>query len=156
MSPVRYRVVDGVDGADRKYGASEFLLLAAQLRRVPEHMRRTLTRRLRPIGQRAVDRARMNASWSKRIPAAISLRVSTTGRGAGLSLVVDHDVAPHARPYEGLLSRVFRHPLFGDRDLWFPQDARPFVWPAVLSTQQDIAAEVDAAIAETFAAADFD
>lgn len=156
MSPVRHRYVEAAPSPPgQQYTAAEFVLLAEQFRRVPEGMRRSLARRLRPVGERALATARRKAAWSTRIPSAIGLRLRFTGKGAGLSLVVDHKAAPHARPYEGLLSRVFRHPLFGNRDFWFSQDARPFVWPAVLDTQQEIASEVDEAIDEALGAAGF-
>jgi hypothetical protein len=155
VSPVRHRVVDVEPPATGEYKASEFILLAEQFKRVPDNMRRTLARRLRPIGERALAAARANASWSSRIPSAITLQVRFIGKAAGLALVVDHNAAPHARPYEGILSMQFRHPLFGDRDFWYEQTARPYVWPAVAATQQAVAVEVDAAIDDVLTAAGF-
>lgn len=156
MSPVRHRYVNEAKGATSDpYGATEFVLLAGAFARVPEELRARLAARLRPIGERAVDAARAKASWSSRIPGAIRLRVQFRGKNPGLLITVDHKAAPHARPFEGILSPVFRHPVFGDYDTWVAQSARPYVWPAVLETQQEIASEVDEAIDEALGAAGF-
>ena len=142
------------------YGADDFRRLANSLREVPDELRARLARRLRPVGDRTVADARARASWSSRIPGAISMRVAFKGKNPGLIITVDHVAAPHARPYEGLLARAghgntFRHPFFGDTDVWYAQPFRPFVWPAVLATNQDVARDVDAAVDEALAAAGF-
>lgn len=142
------------------YDAADFRKLADSLRDVPGNLRAALARKLRPIGERTVADAKARSSWSTRIPGAISLRVSFRDKNPGLVITVDHVAAPHARPFEGLLSRPaygsgFRHPLFGNTDVWVDQAFRRFVWPAVQATNQDVAREVDAAVDETLAAAGF-
>lgn len=154
MSPVRY-TSEAKNATSKPYAAAEFIAMADAFRKVPPELRRQLGNRLRPIGEKAVAAARSNASWSSRIPGAISMRVEFNGNNPGLVISVDHKAAPHARPFEGILSPSFRHPVFGDTDRWVSQDARPFVWPAVLATQQEIAPEVEAAIDATLAAAGF-
>jgi hypothetical protein len=53
----------------------------------------------------------------------------------GVSIVVSRARAPHARPYENLgLAGTVRHPVFGHRDRWVQQAARPSLFPAVRST----------------------
>lgn len=147
MSPVRFTY-------DRD--AKEFLALAESFRDVPDELRKHVTHRLQPVGQRTVEAVRRNASWSSRIPGAVRLRVAFRGKDPGLIISVDRHQAPHARPYEGFLASSFRHPVFGDTDTWVSQDARRFVWPGVLETQQEVADAVDEAIAAAFHAAGFD
>ena len=66
------------------------------------------------------DRAReLAASWSRQVPASISVEVS--GKVATISAD-----APPARPNELAL----RHPLFGDREHWYGPNDRPFLAPA--------------------------
>lgn len=144
MSPVRF-VSDST-----KYGAAEFRLVAQRMADVPDDVRRGLTRRLRVIGQRTVQVAAMKASWSSRIPASLRLRVSFKAKNPGLVISADADAAPHARPHEGLLSLTgtFRHPVFGNTDVWVSQPTRPFLWPSVLDTNDDVGRAADEAIDE--------
>ena len=137
------------------YGSSDFLLLADDFRDVPASMRAGVARRLRPIGESTVADARQRASWSSRIPGAISLRVQFTGKNPGLTITVDHTKAPHGRAFEGIVYDVFRHPLFGDRDHWYDQKARPYVWPAVQATQQEVADLAENVIDEVFSSLGF-
>lgn len=146
MSPVRF-------GYDRDAG--EFYALAESFRQIPDEFRKHVEYRLRPVGERTVEAVRRNASWSSRIPGAVRLKVAFRGKDPGLIITVDRHQAPHARPYEGFLAESFRHPVFGDTDTWVTQDARRFVWPAVLETQQDVADAVDEALAGAFHAAGF-
>jgi hypothetical protein len=53
---------------------------------------------------------------------------------------------PHARAYEGLLDDAFRHPLFG-WDVWFDQQARPYILPAIDAAYPRIRSEVNDALA---------
>lgn len=152
MSPVRYSTV---------YAAKDFARLEADLRDVPEHMRKALDRRLRPAGEKTVSAIRRHASWSSRIPGAVRLRVAFKAKDVGLIITVDHNAAPHARPFEGIVARAghgntFRHPVFGDTDTWVDQPFRRFVWPGVEETQQEVADAVDEAVAAAFHAAGWD
>ena len=103
-------------------------------------MRRELRVGFRRAGGRAAERAKANASWSRRIPGAITVRPLTGARSAGVFLRVNADKAPHARAYEGLSRRSargsFRHPVFG-RDVWVSQATRPYILPAVNETRAD-------------------
>lgn len=113
--------------------------LVGSLGDMPAEVRANLRKELRVVGQSALSKARSNASWSSRIPPAISVRVSTRGDKAGVYLRVDAARAPHARPYEGIGSRgaTFRHPVFGDRDAWVTQATRPYLVPAVQAVRDE-------------------
>jgi len=137
------------------YTGKDFVRLELDLRDVPTQLRKMLDRRLRSVGDVTVAAVRRHASWSSRIPGAVHLRVRFTGKDPGLLIYVDAAAAPHARPYEGLLKDSFRHPVFGDVDVWVSQDVRRFVWPGVQETQQQVADAVDEAIAAAFHAAGF-
>lgn len=151
MSPVRYFTT---------YDSKAFARLEADLREVPEHMRKALDRRLRPAGEQTVAAIRRHASWSSRIPGAVRLRVAFKAKDVGLIITVDQHAAPHARPFEGIATRTggdsFRHPVFGDTATWVDQKHRRFVWPGVEETQQQVADAVDEAIAAAFHAAGWD
>lgn len=133
-------------------GSLQMAKLAQDLYKMGPTGRRALTRRIREIGQPMAADARRRASWSKRIPGAISVRpVSYAASGrVGVALRVSAAAAPHARPYEGLgqgsggntayegwgmfggSGGSFRHPVFGHRDRkWAIQGTRPYAWPAV-------------------------
>lgn len=109
--------------------------LARDLYRMGPAARRQLRASFARIGQAAQSDARSRARWSRRIPAAIALRpITDMNRGrVGFELRVSARQAPHARAFEGITTRNdrFRHPVFGNRDVWVDQQARPFLWPAV-------------------------
>ena len=115
-------------------------VLVGELGVLPTEIRRELRTGFRAAGQRALETARDNASWSSRIPGAITMRVSTSGPSTGVALRVDAARAPHARPYEGLTRgerSTFRHPVFGT-SARVAQATRPFLRPAVQSVRDDV------------------
>lgn len=124
--------------------------LVADLGAMSPAMRAELRRGFRAAGAHALQRARANASWSSRIPGAISVRPLTGARTAGVFLRVDANRAPHARPYEGISqrggTRFFRHPVFGDEDTWVSQASRPYLAPAVQASGPEADAAVESAV----------
>jgi hypothetical protein len=99
--------------------------------RFPEDLRKGLRVGMKEIGQPLLADARRRASWSTRIPRALRLATSFTKKQAGLSIVANRKIAPHARAYEGITGTAeFRHPVFNDRQTWVTQSTRPFVVPA--------------------------
>jgi len=107
--------------------------LAADFGRMPADPRRTLRAEFQTIAAPVLNQARANASWPSRIPGATRISVKYGQRTAGVSIVVSARRAPHARPYENLGNPgTFRHPRWGHRGPgdWFPQAARPFLFPA--------------------------
>ncbi|MFB9378596.1 HK97 gp10 family phage protein [Kineococcus gynurae] len=114
--------------------------LADALRRTPEELRTEIRQALRQAATPILADARRRASWSRRIPGAISTRVSFTGKNAGVRLQVDATRAPHGRPYEGIVARGqrkgFRHPVYAEGGhraqwKWVTSPYRPFLAPAV-------------------------
>jgi hypothetical protein len=124
--------------------------LQRALRRHAPAVQKQFRRRLRTIAQVVAVGARGRASWSRRIPAAIS----AGAQASGPYVRVSGKKAPHGPLYEGGEKgrSTFRHPLFGDRERWFSQRTRPFVRPEVEARrgfiEQEAIAAVEAAKAE--------
>jgi len=133
-------------------GPAGVRLLAQQLGTMPAQLQKELQGRFRPLikaaGETVKRAAAAKASWSSRIPRALRLQVSFGAKKAGLRLTVLESVAPHARPFEGITDRrnLFRHPVFGDEDVWVAQATRPFLIPALQETRAQVIADVDEAI----------
>lgn len=95
-------------------------------------MTKALNKELRGVlNTTIVPDARRNAGWSSRIPGAIKPQVTSTK----LAVRVASKQAPHGRPFEGLQQGLranawFRHPVFGNREVWVNQRTRPFLAPA--------------------------
>ncbi len=128
--------------------ADEIKELIRDLGKIPKDLKRELRPGLRAAAKPVLDQARLNASWSSRIPGATRISLQFAGRTPGVSIVTNVKKAPHARPYEhGGSPGTFRAPLFGNRDHWYPHKARPFLYPAVVQrasgVERDIAEVVD-------------
>lgn len=124
--------------------------LVAAFGKVPAEVRTALRPALREAGDAIADKARQNASWSTRIPGAISVSPNFSASG-GVTVRVNSQTAPHARPYEGRSSGggIFRHPVFGNYQNWVPEQTRPFLKPAVESEADKAKALIATAVTET-------
>lgn len=131
--------------------------LVADLGKLEPATRKELRRGMLNAGQGALQDAKARASWSSRIPGAITMGARTSGTSVGVHLRVNAARAPHARPYEGIGGRggSFRHPVFGDRDVWVSQVRRPFLVPAVQAARADVIREVQDAVNAAARAANF-
>lgn len=124
-------------------------VVAEDMRALPRELRKEMRPKLRKAGEVVVRDARARARWSTRIPGTIRIRTSFRVHRESVEVIAGGKRAPHARPYEGLSRDPFRHPLFGNREAWVSQPARPFLLPAAKAKR----GEVDAAIKEAFDAA---
>jgi hypothetical protein len=125
----------------------EVISFSRQLQEVPKELRSELRKRIRSAADVIKTAAQSNASWSSRIPGAISVRTGF-GRGSAVRVVVSAKRAPHARAFEGITQDgrgTFRHPVFG-RDVWVEQPTRPFLQPAVRQHQDRVVRDVQDAI----------
>ena len=120
--------------------------LAKDLDGIPKELRKQLRPALKAAAEPIVADAKVRASWSARIPRAITLSVRLSQRDPGVSIRVRSKVAPHARPYEGITGNAsFRHPVFGHRDRWVSQETRPYLASAAEAGMDGVlAASVDA------------
>lgn len=86
-------------------------------------LRRTVKAAAKPVA----DGVKSAASFSTRIPGAVKTKVSFASKGAGVSVYVDSKAAPEAAPINNRgKGGTFRHPVYGNRDVWVPQAADPF------------------------------
>lgn len=139
-------------------GAAGVRIVARDLARIPEDLRAATRTKLRAAGSTVLREAASNASWSSRIPAAMSLQTSLTGRTPGVAIVVNTARAPHARPFEGIVADTWRHPVFersGRPTPWVEQAARPYLLPAARSGYDVVVAGVEEAIDEVLSKAGF-
>lgn len=128
-------------------------MLARTLGTVPLELRKELRPKLRAGAQHIVDDMKSRASFSTRIPGAIGMTVSFSGRGrgGGVKIRVNSKRAPHARLLErgndGGRSSSFRHPVMGDMDVWVSQPTRPFFFPAVFAGRDQVRKNISDAVA---------
>jgi hypothetical protein len=127
----------------------QFTQLQRDLNRMGTEQRKRLRSSLMQVGQAAHSDARSRAgAWSRRIPSAITLKpyMSQTQGRVGAELRVSRSV-PHARAYEGISqqgsSAYFRHPVYGNTQVWVRQQTRPYLWPAVQGRLNEINRTVD-------------
>jgi hypothetical protein len=132
------------------------LRLAQDLGGIPKDLRKKLRPGIKEAAKPVLDRARQNASWSRRIPKATRLSIKFGKRDPSVSITTSAKRAPHARPYEhDGRSGSFRHPVYGNRDVWVTQQARPFLAPAVRAKQDDVVDEIAKVVDSTTRAAGF-
>lgn len=116
-------------------------LKAARADLMPE-LRRGMKSAAKPL----VDAVKKEASWSSRIPAATSAKVSFSAKSAGVTVKVDSTKAPEARPLDNRgRNGQFRHPVFADaqnltrRDwAWVNQQAQPFWSTGLAKADADV------------------
>lgn len=147
-------------------GRDELQELILDLGKVPAEVRRELRPALVRAAQPMLADARGRASWSSRIPGAISVQVSLASRNPGVRLVVNSAKAPHARPYEMGSKRngrgTLRHPVFADAArqtreewTWVSQRTRPFLFAAADAGREGVMRETAAALAAAARTAGF-
>ena len=94
-------------------------------------------------GEEVANEARMLASWSTRIPGSVRL----IARGLNSAVKAGGSAAPHAKPYEHSgVAGTFRHPVFGNRENWVPQKARPFLGPAAAANSYQTRRNAEVAV----------
>lgn len=131
----------------------EISFFAEQLQKAGKEIQPTIRKTVQEAAQVTTDEMKSRASWSSRIPGAISTKVSFAQRGAGITIRVNRRAAPHARPFEGLQAGAsrgqFRHPVFGHRDRWVSQATRPFFRPAIEATRAEFVSRLETALIRT-------
>ncbi len=133
-------------------GRAQLQQLIADLGRLPPDLRRELRPAIKRGAQPMLAAMHSNASWSSRIPPATKLTSKLSGSGAGVSIKVNRRTAPHARVYENQgANGIFRAPLFGDRERWYPHRARPFFKPAIDAHGKDVSDAIARTVGEVAA-----
>jgi hypothetical protein len=137
--------------------ADDFRNFQRTLKRMDKDISRELNKELRKvIASTIVPAARSNAGWSSRIPSAIKPTVGVRNIGARVA----SKQAPHGRAYEGLQKGLrsnshFRHPVFGNRQVWVSQATRPFLAPAFEENAGEAVKAAEEAIQSAARAAGF-
>jgi hypothetical protein len=91
-----------------------------------------LTRRIRDGANVIAEGVKRRAAWSERIPGSVRVRVT----GLSFTISAGGAEAPSAYPNEAPARRgkqagvPVNHPLWGNREHWYPQRPRPFMLPA--------------------------
>jgi hypothetical protein len=105
---------------------------------------------LAAAGEIVAVKARQNAqSFPRQYGATtrIARSIRVKRRLTTVKVFAGGDEAPEAAPIEhGGLGGMFRHPLFGDKDHWYPQQAYPFLTPAADSSLPEVEAAVMVAV----------
>lgn len=118
--------------------------------RLPESLRKELRPQLRDASRHIVTDMKGRASYSRRIPRAIRMTVAFSGKKTGVNIRVSAKQAPHARVLErgnaGRHSTQFRHPVFGNKDVWVSQARRPFFFPAITAGRDRVRRNISDAV----------
>jgi hypothetical protein len=131
-----------LSGTGPALNSEQMAQLARDLHKMEAAGRRRLKAEFTRLGQPVLAAARRNASWSSRIPGALSVRGIANQNSAriGIELRVSVSKAPHARAFEGISQQgsdaYFRHPVYG-HDRWVSQKTRPYMVKAVVQHGDD-------------------
>lgn len=123
-------------------------------------LRRSLRRRLRGAGEIVAAEARAIASRdSKSVPPTIKVRtagasvmVVAGGEGVPLARLLELGNTGGAKSASATRSGRFRHPVYGQRNVWVSQDMHPFLMPAAAANIGRVEAEALAAVDEAIQA----
>lgn len=128
--------------------AKELKQIAAQLRRmdnptIKQEFRRELRAAAKPMVpavRQAIRDIPSNRPYRSdglrgRMSKAVKLEVKTTGRQAGVRIRVDGRKMPNheksLQAYMEGVKRPWRHPVWGNREVWVRQDPKPYFYKTV-------------------------
>lgn len=133
------------------------VVIARDMRQLPDETRKAVRPKLRAGGEIVAVDARGRADWSSRIPGTVRVRTSFRDDRENVKVLAGGASAPHARPYEGIGTSgdTFRHPVYGDREVWVAQEKRPFIFPAAEAKGEEVTGLVRAALDEAAASIGF-
>ncbi len=123
---------------------SDLKKLAADLRKAEPELLKELQTALKGAAVTVAVEARLIAGfYSSRIPKTIR----PFARGLTVGVRAGGASAPHAVPFEHEgVPGTFRHPVFGNRDVWVSQAAHPYLLPALVKETDNVERAVEAAI----------
>lgn len=122
-------------------------VLINDLRKIGDGVGRNLGKEFKKAAGPVAQQAKANASWSTRIPGAITVGVSSSRRFPGAQIKVSKNLAPHARLFEFPgRGGSFRHPVYGNREVWVQQRGRPFIRPAIRAKGEEFIKACDRAV----------
>lgn len=122
----------------------ELAKFARSLRRASPEAWAAYRAAVRVAAEAVAADARSRAGFSTRIPATIKVRVLSSGN---IEITAGGDAAPDAAPLENKgKGGTFRHPVFGNREVWVNQPARPFLAPALEAHREEVAQAIEDAV----------
>ncbi len=142
----------GKEGLDLK----EFRQLTRDLKRFKPD--KQLKKVLRGAGQLIAEDAKSNVEqYSQTVPPSIKVRirgtsVSVVGGGAGVPLggLLELGNKGKGKSQAASKSGKFRHPVFGNSDVWVEQDMHPYLLPASAHNARSIEHFEGAIVADAF------
>lgn len=96
--------------------------------------------------------ARSNASWSSQIPRTVKPMQRVTKTKVSVGVKAGGMGVDYAGLYEfgnkgaRRAQSKFRHPVFGNKDVWVDQPTRPFLMPAVHSHLRDVMPQLESCV----------
>lgn len=106
---------------------SQLKPLARDLRRAEPLLAKNFLTSLGKAGDVVAQSARQKADFSTRIPGTVKVR----RRGVAVRVQAGGNLAPGAAAIDNRgRTGTFRHPVFGNRNVWVSQQAHPFLEPA--------------------------
>jgi len=124
--------------------------LASDIRKLSPEVSREFNRELRGIGDLVADAARKRASSFQRVGMGtdrIEQSIKVRRSGMSLRVIAGGDGAPEAAPIDhGGNPGSFRHPVFGNQDVWVGQVAHPFMEPALEDVSDELEGRMVAAV----------
>lgn len=128
---------------------SAYKQLAKDMRAAKDPLVKTLRVRLRAAGEIVAKDARSRAEgFSETIPPSIKVRTS----GVTVSVVAGGNGVPLAGLFElgnkkaSKTATTFRHPVYGNREVWRDQSMHPYLWPALQAHESEFEAAATEAL----------
>lgn len=145
----------------RATGARRFRDAAMALRAVDPKLKNALTRRIRAAGRPILQNVRAavlatpakgprHTGLRRAIAKAATVATSTSRTNPGIRFRVPGSRMPSGQkslpPYLEGYRGNWRHPLFGNRDHWYPQSPHPFFAPTIREHADDFRRAIGEAI----------
>jgi hypothetical protein len=114
-----------------KVDTTSFTKFGQSMRAAGGRVKNVVSQSLVDVAPKVVATAKVNASFSKKIPDTIT----SVPIDVGVMIVAGGPSVPEAELYENKgVPGKWRHPLFGNTQHWYSQTAHPFLAPAVLAS----------------------
>jgi len=131
----------------------DFHAFAVALSHGERELNLAMRRRFRAAGNMVADAARAKASYSEKIDPTIRVRTSRASVSviAGPVAIAGLEELGN-RAGRGSRGGFFRHPVFGNRNVWVSQRMRPYLRPALEARGAEAAEEIFKALDDAIAA----
>ena len=118
--------------------------LARDLRKGAPEAWKAYRKSVRAVAEVVKKDAQARASYSKRIPQSMKIRVTA---GGNVKIVAGGDAAPDAAAIENKGKGFVRHKVWGHADRWTDKHSHPaFLAPALDAHREEVASAIEAAV----------